>query len=93
MKYEPHNYSWKLGHLTKHHRLPRKLGGESTRENISFVPEKLHQAFHLLFGANSAEKIAQELNDNWVDPNYVMVAVPKNCLPIVEQAIYGTNDY
>lgn len=92
MKYEPFNYSSKLGCLTKHHRLPKSLGGQGIHKNISWVPQKLHEAFHLVFGASSAEKIAAELNENWVDPNYVMVAVPKELLPIVEQAIFGTND-
>jgi hypothetical protein len=93
MKYEPWNYSRKLGPLTKHHRYPKHLGGKSIPGNISFVPKKLHQAFHLVFGASSAEKIAQELNENWIDPEYVMVAVPKKHIDAVNTVIYGVNDY
>jgi len=93
MKYEPDNYSRKLGHLTKHHRLARTLGGGSTKENISFVPEKVHQAFHQVFGATSAEAVARELNQNWTDPEYVMVAVPKKLLSLVENALYGKSNY
>lgn len=76
----------RLGPLTRHHRRPRSHGGMHEGENISFVPDKLHAAWHLLFANNSVNRIAEIMNDHWVDPDYFMVAVPKEFL----ETIYKT---
>lgn len=73
----------KLGPLTRHHRRPRSLNGSHEGENISFVPNKLHEAYHLLFSNNSVNKIAEILNDHFIDNDYVMVPIPKELLETV----------
>lgn len=73
----------KLGPLTRHHRRCRSNGGKHEGENISFVPEKLHQAFHLIFSNNSVTRIAEILNEDFIDPDYIMVPIPKELLETV----------
>lgn len=68
----------KLGNLTRHHRKPRSHGGKHEGENISFVPEKLHNAWHLLFANNSVSRIAEIINDHWIDPDVLMIPIPKD---------------
>lgn len=67
----------KLGKLTRHHRRPRSQKGESSEKNISYVPQKLHEAYHLLFANNSVYRIVEILNEHWVDPDFKIVAIPK----------------
>lgn len=69
-----------LGKLTRHHRRPQSLGGKHEGENISFVPDRLHAAWHLLFANNSAQRIAEIINDHWIDPNVYMVPIPREML-------------
>lgn len=83
----------KLGNLTRHHRCPRSLGGKHEGENISFVPEKLHNAYHLLFANNPVTKIADIMNEHWVDPEYVLVAIPKEDLQRVIDALVSSSKY
>jgi hypothetical protein len=56
--------------VTKHHRKPVALGGLTTKENISHVTHKRHNAWHTLFGAMTIEEIVEQLNDVWIDPEY-----------------------
>ena len=67
-----------------HHRLSRsRTLGKPFNGNIEGIPNvkqvdyNRHQSFHHLFQDTHPVSIAQELNANWVDPNYVMIAVPK----------------
>ena len=83
----------KLGALTRHHRKPRSLGGEHEGENISFVPEKLHNAYHLLYSNNPATKIADIMNEHWLDPGYIMIAIPKEDYEKVQQALIKGSRY
>ena len=83
MCYEKSNIPYRtdrLGKLTKHHRRPRSKGGSDLPENISLVPEKLHNAWHLLFSNCSVSEIARIMNEHWIDDVYYMVAVPKEYL-------------
>ncbi len=68
----------KLGGLTRHHRRPKSKGGANEGDNISFVPEKLHNAWHLLFANYSPIKIAEIINEHWMDTKYEMVVVVKD---------------
>ena len=77
----------RLGPLTRHHRRPRSLGGKHEGENISMVPEKLHNAYHLLFANNHIGKICEILNDHFVDTDYHIVAVPKEFLDTIFQVL------
>ena len=47
--------------LTKHHRRPRKLRGNGNPENISWISDKKHRAWHTLFNHNDALAIAKNL--------------------------------
>lgn len=70
----------KLGKLTRHHRRPRSLKGTSDPENISYVPEKLHNAYHLLFANNTVQRIVEILNEHYIDSEFTLVAIPKKDL-------------
>lgn len=70
MKYHKHQ-------LTKHHRKPTSIGGTSSDKNISHVPRNQHGAWHLLFSNHTAPTIASIITEKWLDPDYVMVAIPK----------------
>lgn len=57
-----------------HHRRPTSRGGNDDETNISIVPVKVHDAFHLIFQNHSPEVIAQILSERWIDPNWEMIA-------------------
>jgi len=59
--------------MSEHHRCPRSLEGRSNPENISIVPIKEHQAWHLLFKNRPPEVIAGIINKRWIDPEWEMV--------------------
>lgn len=68
----------------KHHRLSRSRTNGQKFEgvihgvpNVQMVDYKKHNAFHQLFTSTHPVDIAKELNAWWVDPNYLIVAVPK----------------
>lgn len=82
----------KLGPLTGHHRRPRSHGGKRNEENLSYVPNKLHEAYHLLFSNNSVNRIADILNEHWIDPDYVMVPVPKEFLESIFNKLQKSKD-
>ena len=76
--------SKKIKRTNRHHRLSRSrsngipVNGEVCGiPNVQVVDYKKHQSFHHLFQDTHPVEIARELNTNWVDPNYVMVAVPR----------------
>lgn len=89
MCYKKSNISFhpNLGKLTRHHRLAKSRKGCGLPRNISYVPEKLHNAFHLLFGTGIPTEIAKTLNDHWVDPQYHIIAVNKDDLPEFTQCM------
>jgi len=59
--------------LTRHHRKARKNSGTNDQSNISMVPRKHHEAFHILFKTDSVYKIAEKLNNIWIDPEYRLI--------------------
>ena len=59
---------------TNHHRKPRSLGGDDTARNVIRVPDKKHQAWHMLFSNLTPAQIAEVINATWLDPDYVLVA-------------------
>lgn len=61
----------------KHHRRARSNGGDSSPRNISVVNKRQHVFFHGLFSDTRPEAIARELNAKWVDPDYIIIAIPK----------------
>lgn len=62
----------------RHHRKSRSRHGDSSPRNISIVNEKDHCAFHCLFHDTHPVAIAKLLTDVWLDPDYILVAVPKD---------------
>lgn len=83
----------KLGPLTKHHRRPRSKGGSHLGNNISMIPEKLHQAYHLLFVNWSPQQQCDFLNEHFVDPDYHFVPIPKDFLEIIYKTLSKHNNY
>jgi hypothetical protein len=61
---------------TRHHRLPRSLGGGNNLDNISLVHRAPHQAYHLLFGAGESDTVAEALNHTWLPIQAVLVTIP-----------------
>jgi hypothetical protein len=61
----------------KHHRKCRSNGGSNAQSNIAYVGENEHRAWHLLFFKNyTAHKIAEIINEHWIDPQFeVVVAI------------------
>lgn len=58
----------------KHHRKCRSNGGTDEPRNISSVKSNKHRAYHLLFRNFPAPRIAQLLNEVWLDPDWVLIA-------------------
>lgn len=58
--------------LTKHHRKPKSLGGGGG-DNISELPKSKHSAWHTLFRNFDPYRIAEEINERYLDPNYEFV--------------------
>ena len=50
-----------------HHRLCKSNGGSDELQNISMVTAIQHQAFHTLFQNYPPEKIANILNETWIE--------------------------
>lgn len=69
------DYNW-------HHRLPKIHGGSGrlTSSNMVEVRVDHHRAFHLLFETKSVPEIARILNETWIDPAWMLVAVKKEKL-------------
>jgi hypothetical protein len=47
--------------MTRHHRKPKKLGGNSSKRNISYVPRFKHEAWGILFDSFPAHVILERL--------------------------------
>ena len=69
----------------RHHRLSRSRsrgipydGEINGIPNVKLVNYKQHQAFHKLFPDTDPHAIVAELNDKWIDPNYVLIAILYN---------------
>jgi hypothetical protein len=59
---------------TRHHRKPRSKGGSNMVSNISRLPDRLHQAWHLLFCNYHPTVIANIINELYLDPEWELVA-------------------
>lgn len=62
---------------TVHYRKPVSTGGTNDPENLSYVKDKHHQAYHLLFANYNPYQVAKILNDKWIDPNYQLIVIEK----------------
>lgn len=63
---------------SRHHRNPVSLGGENIPSNISILPKKLHSAWHTLVRNFSPQEIARVLSEDFLDPEWELVARRKN---------------
>jgi len=63
--------------MTRHHRKPKSLGGRAEKRNISLLPDKKHVAWHVLFRNLPPEKIAEEINRFYIDPDFQLIVVRK----------------
>lgn len=62
----------------RHHRKCKSNGGTFAKRNISKVNSKLHQSFHNLFANADTYRIAEILNETWIDPDYKLIVVKRN---------------
>ena len=62
---------------SQHHRRCRSNGGDDSPSNIIWVNRFYHRAWHLLFRNWRADKIAQVINDVWIDPEYEFIVVKR----------------
>jgi hypothetical protein len=76
--------SKKIKRTNRHHRLSRSRSNGNPIDgdicgipNVQVVDYKRHQSFHHLFQDTHPVSIAKELNQNWVDPNFVIIAVSR----------------
>lgn len=65
----------KIKNPSRHHRKPRSKGGGNEPENISVVPNNKHEAYHTLFENEEPREVARQLNELWIDPSWVLIAV------------------
>ena len=61
--------------LTRHHRLPKSMGGSNSPNNIAFISNERHSAWHFLFANLPAESICYLINKFYIDPAYKVVLV------------------
>ena len=73
--------------VSKHHRKFRANGGTDNKANLIELPHNKHMAFHLLFRDFTPERIAKELNDRYIDPDYEMIAVRKPVLRNIDDVL------
>ena len=66
--------------MTKHHRIPKSKTPDKRGGAIVSVPSNKHEAYHLLFDNKNPDEIAKILNDTWIDPNWVMIAIKKETI-------------
>jgi len=62
-------------YITEHHRKPKSKGGTSERRNISLLKWSFHWAWHHLFKCFDPYRIAQEINEKYLDPDYMFIVV------------------
>lgn len=62
---------------SRHHRKMRCNGGTNDPKNMSIVPHNKHVAFHILFGDNNTQQIANVLNEIWIDPEFQLIVKPR----------------
>ena len=52
---------------TKHHRLPKAVGGSRSKRNIMDIFDHIHRAWHTLFGEMTPSKILHRIVSHWFD--------------------------
>jgi hypothetical protein len=54
---------------TQHHRKLSSDGGDKSPENLVWVTDKQHKAWHLLFNSDGPNEIARKCNEIWLPPD------------------------
>lgn len=74
----------KIKRTNRHHKRSRSRTGGIKYDgkihgidNVVRVDYKKHQHFHGLFQDTHPDSIVKELNDNWCDPEYIIIAIPR----------------
>lgn len=72
-----------------HHRREVSNGGtwHCPANNISRVPVYKHNAYNTLFQVRTPQAIAKDLTDTWIDPDWVMLAVPRKKVHKLQQLL------
>ena len=63
--------------MTRHHRKPKNQGGTDDHPNVSRVTEAQHRAYNILFPDSRLNTVTRVLNQQWIDPDYVLVPVKR----------------
>ena len=79
---------------TKHHRLATcrnggvPFNGEINGfNNVIKLPANKHNAFHTMFPDTHPVTIAKVLNAEYIDPHYVLVAIPRDKIRIARKVL------
>ena len=60
-----------------HHRKPTSIGGTNKDSNLSELSVSKHRAWHTLFQNWTPVRIAQDINDRYLDPEWELVSVKR----------------
>jgi len=60
-----------------HHRKPRSIGGGNDDRNLSSLSVSKHRAWHTITQNWDVYRIARELNERYIDPDYELVVFKK----------------
>ena len=68
------------GQYNWHHRRPKILNGSGKLSSPNMVKVKVvkHRAWHTLFGTNTPQKIADIINETWLDNDWELIARRKD---------------
>lgn len=69
-----------------HHRCPQSKGGgdwsRGGRKNTVVLQRQHHRAWHLLFANKEAVEIAEIINNEFLDPDYILVCQKRQDRPV-----------
>jgi hypothetical protein len=61
--------------LSLHHRKCKCRGGSDSPRNTIWLPRKVHQKWHDLFGSMLPHEIAEKISEKLIDPDYKFVCI------------------
>ena len=70
--------------VERHHRHPKShpesYSGRNIHEsrNITYLPKHRHRAYHLLFGNALPDEVARILSEQYISPDWVLVAIKRD---------------
>ncbi len=77
----------------KHHRRSQSLGGSNDPSNLSYVPPKLHRAWHVIYGDMNAEQACELTNLlSWKPEGIKVVCVFINGEQVMLQGKHNSKD-